>query len=263
MSKEGLASAARSVAEVKQVIVSVSESEAARPSGCAGWSVKDLVAHMSSNFKEICEPSPPPPEPMNLPAERLMDLLVEPRKDWSWVDVRDEYLRYADGAVAALGALQDEPLASTPSALADLGTYPMHQLADAFAFDHYCHLRIDLLAPTGPIHRDLPPPDDALVGPAVGWMLAGLAQMQPGLVDDLLEPIGLRLTGAGSGEWRLIPTETGIVVTAEPGSTAATVTSTAHDFVLWGTTRHAWRDDCTLEGDERVAIRFLDALNIV
>ena len=28
------------------------------------------------------------------------------------------------------------------SRLADLGVYPMHQYADAFAFDPYCHLRI-------------------------------------------------------------------------------------------------------------------------
>jgi uncharacterized protein (TIGR03083 family) len=173
MSQAGLASAARSVDEVKKVLATITDAEAELASGCDGWSVKDLVAHMGSNFKEIVEPSPPPAEPVNLPAERLMDALVEPRKAWSWAEVRDEYLKYADGAVAGLGALQDEPLASTPTAMADLGTYNLHQMADAFAFDHYCHLRVDLLAPTGPLKRDLPAADHALVGPAVGWMMAG------------------------------------------------------------------------------------------
>lgn len=263
MSAAGLASAARSVAEVKQVLVTITDEEATRPSGCTGWSVKDLVAHMSSNFKEVCEPSPPPAEPVELPAERLMDLLVEPRKDWTWAQVRDEYLQYADGAVAGLAALQDEPTASTETPLADLGTYQLHQLADAYAFDHYCHLRIDLLAPTGPLQRDLPAPDDALVGPGVGWMLAGLPKMQPGLERSLAAPIRLTLTGVGGGSWRLVPGADAITVEAGEGDAVATVTSSAHDFFLWGTTRQPWRSLCTVTGDESVAATFLDALNIV
>ena len=150
MSREGLASVARSIDEVKQVITSLSDEEWARPSGCTGWTVRDLVAHMSSNYKETVDPSPPPPEPLNLPAERLMDLLVDIRDGWTHEQIRDEYLQYCDAALATLGALQDEPLASTVIPLADLGSYPMHQLADAYAFDHYCHLRVDLLAPHRP-----------------------------------------------------------------------------------------------------------------
>ncbi len=263
MSQAGLASAARSVAEVKQVVSSLTDDEWAMPSGCAGWSVKDLVAHMSSNFKEVCEPSPPPPEPVNLPAETLMELLVEPRKEWSNTEIRDEYLKYCDGAVAALTALQDEPLASTVIPLADLGHYPMNQLADAFAFDHYCHLRVDLLQPTGPLARNLPAVDDALVGPAVGWMLTGLPQMQPGLEQSLTGSIRLTLTGAGGGTWRIARAGDAIEVTADDSAADATVTSSAHDFVLWGTKRTSWRDACTIDGDAGVAETFFDALNIV
>ena len=73
--------------------------------------------------------------------------------------------------LGALAAMQEEPMASMAAPEADLGTYQLYSLANAFAFDHYCHLRVDLLAPTGPIVRDLPPVDDALVAPAVGWML--------------------------------------------------------------------------------------------
>ena len=263
MSREGLASAARSVDEVKQVLTSLTDDEWSAPSGCQGWTVKDLVAHMSSNFKEVVEPSPPPPEPLNLPAERVMDLLVEPRKDWSNTQVCDEYLQYCDGAVAVLTALQDEPLASTVIPLSDLGSYPMNQLADAFAFDHYCHLRIDLLAPTGPVSRGVPAADDALVGPAVGWMLTGLPQMQPGLEQQLGGSIRLALTGTGGGSWRIAREGDAISVTADDSPADATVTSSAHDFVLWGTKRTPWRDACTVDGDSSVAEQFLDALNIV
>lgn len=263
MSREGLASIARSIDEVKQVITSLTDEEWTRPSGCEGWSVRDLVAHMSSNYKETVDPSPPPPEPLNLPAERLMDLLVDLRDGWTHDQIRDEYLQYCDGALATLTALQDEPLASTVIPLADLGHYPMHLLADAYAFDHYCHLRVDLLAPSGPIERDLPPVDDALVGPAVGWMIAGISQMQPGLHEQVTGRIRLALTGAGGGTWDITRDGDAIHVGAPDGDADVTVTSDAHDFVLWGTVRTAWRDACAISGDEAVAATFLDALNIV
>jgi hypothetical protein len=139
----------------------------------------------------------------------------------------------------------------------------MHQLADAYAFDHYCHLRVDLLAPNGPIERELPPADDALVGPAVGWMLAGIPQMQPGLERHLTGRIRLVLTGPGGGTWDMSRDGDAIVVGEPSGDADATVTSDAHDFVLWGTVRTPWRDACQVDGDQTVAATFLDALNIV
>jgi uncharacterized protein (TIGR03083 family) len=263
MSREGLASLTRSVAEVRQVIVTLMDDEWSRESGCSGWSVKDLVAHMSSNYKEVVEPSPAPTAPINLPAERMMDMLVEPRKKWTNEEVRDEYLEYCDGALAGLAALQDEPFASTMIPLADLGNYPMNLLADAFAFDHYCHTRIDLLAPHGPITRDLPPADDALLGPAVGWMLTGIPQMQPGLERHLNGRIRLELTGVGAGAWDLVRSDTMIVIQVPAGEAAATVTSDAHEFVRWGTARIGWRAACVIAGDQSVAEEFLDHLNII
>jgi uncharacterized protein (TIGR03083 family) len=263
VSRAGLESVARSISEVKQVITSLTDEEWARPSGCTGWSVRDLVAHMSSNYKETVDPSPPPPEPLDLPAERLMDVLVDLRDGWTHEQIRDEYLQYCDAALATLGALQDEPLASTVIPLADLGHYPMHQLADAYAFDHYCHLRVDLLAPHGPIERDLPPADDALVGPAVGWMLAGIPQMQPGLEQQLTGRIRLVLTGVGGGTWDIARVGDAIVVVVPGGDADVTVASDAHDFVLWGTVRTPWRDACQVAGADQVAATFFDALNIV
>lgn len=263
MSHEAIRSVARSIDEVKQVIASLTDEEWARPSGCDGWSVRDLVAHMSSNYKETVDPSPPPPEPLDLPAERLMDMLVGARDGWTNEQIRDEYLQYCDGALATLTALQDEPLASTVIPLADLGHYPMHQLADAYAFDHYCHLRIDLLAPHGPIERQVSNVDDELLAPAVGWMLAGVSQMQPGLEDSLTGRVRLVLTGPGGGTWDLTRSDDSVVVGEPTGTPEVTVTSSAHDFVVWGTVRAPWRSMCLVEGDTTVAATFLDALNIV
>ncbi len=264
MSIEAVVALRLAVDEVKSVVSSLTDEEWSRPSGCAGWSVRDLVAHMSSNYKETVDPSPPPAEPVQLPAERMMDLLVEPRKDWTNQQILAEYLDYCDKAVDVLASFQDEPLASTVIPLADLGSYPMHQLADAYAFDHYCHLRIDLLAPRGPIERAVPAADATRIGPAVRWMITGMPQMQQNLGASLSAPIVLVLTGPGGGEWTIAPSGSDIVVTAGASDTAvATVSSSGHDFVDWGTQRSNWRGHCSVTGDESVVARFLDALNII
>lgn len=264
MSKEGLAALKLAVAEVKSVITTLSDEEWSRPSGCQGWSVRDLVAHMSSNYKETVDPSPPPAEPINLPAERMMDMLVEPRKAWSNQQILDEYLAFCDQAVAVIESMQEEPLASTPIPLADLGTYPMHSLADAYAFDHYCHLRIDLLAPEGPIERNVADADAQRLAPAIGWMITGMPQMQQGLGRTLSAPITLTLTGPGGGSWTISPAGDDIVVT--PGKNAGAVadaSSNGHAFINWGTKRSDWREHCKITGDESAAAGFLDALNII
>lgn len=238
-----------------------------RPSACAGWTVKDVVAHVTSNQKEVADPTPPPPDPQpTLSAEAAMEALVAPRKDWSPGEVRAEYDRYVEPWISALASLQEEPAASTPAPVADLGTYPLHSFANAFAFDHYCHLRIDLLAPTGPLTASVPPPTDEELRPGIEWMLMGMAQMQPvELATAIVRPLGLKLTGAGGGEWTLVPAGDTGLISVEPGigSVAATVTSTAHDFVRWGTKRCNWRDCCTIEGDDDIAATVLDVLNIV
>lgn len=45
---------------------------------------------------------------------------------------------------------------------------------------------------------------------------------------------------------------------------AATVTSSAHDFVSWGTTRRGWREmGVRIDGDEHYGAAVLDAINII
>jgi uncharacterized protein (TIGR03083 family) len=160
---------------MRSVLDHLTETDWLAPSACGGWTVKDVVAHVTSNQKEMVDPSPAPPEPMPaMGAEAAMEALVAPRKDWSPQQLRDEYDQHTAAWLGALTALQDEPMASTVTSIADLGSYPLHQLANAFAFDHYCHLRIDLLAPTGPLSIALPAATDAEVRPGIEWMLTGM-----------------------------------------------------------------------------------------
>ena len=44
----------------------------------------------------------------------------------------------------------------------------------------------------------------------------------------------------------------------------ATISSSAHDFVSWGTQRRNWRDlGVTIDGDTDYAAAVLDAMNVI
>lgn len=267
MSQEGL-EATRTLAERYSAVVnSLTPEELALASRCSGWSVQDLVAHASSNFKAMVEPpagdaaAADGPAPL---AEELMSAMVDARRDWTSTQVLDELNTYQPGWLAALEALQQEPSASVEVAMSELGTYPLHAMADAYAFDIACHLYVDMLAPTGPIARDVDPLDHATLSPGIGWMLTGLPQMCPTVSGVLDRPLGLVLTGPGGGEWTLRPGSP--LLTVEPGladDVAAQVESDAFAFMLWGTARTPWRESATLSGDEAYATKVLDEINIV
>lgn len=254
--------------DVLSLLDSMTDDDWARPSACEGWRVQDVFAHMTSNMAETVEPTPPPEDPPPaMKAEEAMEALVAPRKDWTPEQVRAEYDRFYAGWIGAMAAMQDEPTASTVAPLADLGSHALHLVANAYAFDHYCHLRIDLLAPTGPLTTDLPEPTDDMVRPGIDWMMAGLPQMQPDELPAVVTaPLRIELTGPGGGSWTLTPAgDDGFIgcVEGADGDVAATVTSSAHDYVSWGTKRADWRDSCTVSGDEAYAASVLDVINII
>jgi hypothetical protein len=256
--------------DMQSVFESLTDAEWVMDSACAGWRVQEVLAHVTSNFKEMVEPTPPPTDqppvdPTTVHAEEMVEALLTSRRTWSARELMDEYAKYRDAALATLAAMQDEPTASTEIPLADLGTYGMHWLANAYCFDHYCHLRIDTLQPNGPIGRVLPDADDVRVRPGIDWMIAGLPQMCKQSLTIVDKPWRLELTGAGSGTWTIHPLGTNGLVTVTEGieDSVATVTSTAHDFVSWGTQRSPWRSSCLVSGDTDYAAKVLDAINII
>lgn len=263
MSQAAVDAVELSVGDLRAVLGTLDDADWAAPSGCAGWRVQDLVAHLSSNLKGLVEPPPAQEPPPGLKAEQLMELLVEPRKAWAPGQVHEEFERYAGPAVATLRAMQDEPVASNPVTLAELGTWPAHQLAEAFAFDVYCHLRSDLLAPRGPLRRSVPDPDDGRLGPVITWMLLGLPQMCATALAFLDRPVALRLDGPGGGTWTVVPGPERLGIADGAEGAAVTLRSTSAEFVDWGTCRTAWRDHVTLDGDEDLGTRFCDALDII
>ena len=64
--------------------------------------------------------------------------------------------------------------------LGNLGSHPLHLLANALVFDHYCHLRHDMLGPNGPVDRPDFPIDELRIAPILDWMLGRTAPDVPG-----------------------------------------------------------------------------------
>jgi hypothetical protein len=147
------------------------------------------------------------------------------------------------------------------------GHYPLHMVVNAFAFDHYCHLRFDVLQPNGPIDRPAPPSDDVRLGATMEWLLAGLPQM-PGeaIRTTVTRPVGLSLTGPGGGTWTIKPAvDDGPVEVADglDGEVAATITSSTDDFVVWATRRRPWKGQSVeLSGDDAYAAEVVEAIHL-
>ena len=255
---------------IAEVARSLDDSEWIAPSACAGWRVRDVIAHIAAGARalaEIADPQPLPAEREPLPAdrERQHDVHVDIRRAWTVQEVLEEFEHYGALRLARLPDLQEEPLASMMLDVPGLGSYPVHAGANGWAFDHYAHLYLDLTGPRGPIERDLAPVTDAEMGPVVEWMFMGLPQMQgPELDDALHAPLTIALTGPGECVRTVSrPDPDGGLVVAAAGGGAVTVTSAATDCVSWGTGRSPWRPCCEVDGDVTAVGEFLATLSII
>jgi uncharacterized protein (TIGR03083 family) len=265
MTAEGLDAARRSVAQLEGIIPLVDDASWEQPSACDGWRVIDVVAHLAALATEAVDPPEPDPSWPKV-RERYHDLRVDERRGWSHEQVVDEWQRSTPRQLESVEAGQKPAVADDPVEVTGLGTYPRHLLANTMAFNVFCHLRNDLLAPAGPLPFALPDPTDADVAPAVAFMLAGVPQMQgPELTAAVDEPLVLELTGPGATTVTVLPAaRDGGLLVVEPGAGGSTrIRSTALDFIRWGTTREPWRESCEIAGDADAAARFLDRLNIV
>jgi uncharacterized protein (TIGR03083 family) len=258
---------AREIAEVKDLGRSLTDDEWLRPSGCEGWTVMDVFSHMACLWHGLVDPAASPlPEFIDVEAENEVPVAL--RRAWAPKEVLDEYVEYADGALDVLSSFQSPDVRDSPFDAKTLGIYPTHVLADALTFDHYAHLREDILAPLGPVLRPpLEENEDGLAA-AMTWMTTGLPIMcREPLHAALDQPFLLRLEGPGGGQWLLSRAEDGIV-NMEPGvgdvPAAATATSSTRMYVSWGTKRRDWRRcGLSVTGDGTLAARVLDAVNFV
>jgi uncharacterized protein (TIGR03083 family) len=262
VSEQGLAALRADREEVLAVARSLSPDEWGQPSDCAGWRVQDVVNHMANVFRNFVDPASVPP---GVPGktEATQDAAVDACRDWSWERVLADYEEMSEKGVEAIAGLVTGPMADNVIPLDDLGSHPLHRLANALAFDHFCHLRNDILQPNGPIDRPAPPVDDLRVGAVIEWLIGGLPQMSPPtLAASLTKPVTLRLTGGG-GEWTLQRGDGDTVEVVDAIDVTTTITSPATEFVLWSTHRRPWRErEVTIDGDADLAGRVLDSIHV-
>jgi uncharacterized protein (TIGR03083 family) len=251
-------------AAVIDLYKSLSEDELAAPSDCSGWSVRDVLGHMAYSQHGIIDPAYLPD--IENDVEGAMDGPVDERRAWSFADVLDEYETYSAQAMNVFVMAQDEPLASNQLPMGQLGTHPMSILPSVYLFDTYCHLRNDVLRPNGPLAHTEPPRDEQRLRPTLEWMLAGLPWMCPKVADVVDKPLVLSLDGPGGGTRTIAPGgDDGRVNITEGGApdAAATVQSTDHDFVIWGTKRRPYAGLTKITGDDAYASAVLDTVKII
>lgn len=198
-------------------------------SGCPGWSVKDLVAHLGMTCWSVVDPSrllAMAPGIMTLSVEEGAEVLVQARRDWDAARVRADYeevCEQAAGRLAGLAGLTgDVPLGP-------LGTYPARLVPTAWAFDHYTHIRADLFGPRGPLPGTAPPSDELRVVPTLEWIEAALPRQNADAVTAAA--LEFRITGTGAR-----------TISFGAGGPRATITSDAPSFVRWITQRGGWAE---------------------
>lgn len=244
---------------VTELVRSLSPEEWAAPSGCDGWRVQDVVVHMACVFHAIADPGTIE-QAGSEDAEVNAEAPVQARRHLEPAAVIDEYEQWSVKGGEALRGLQAEGVAQTVMPLGNLGHQPLHLLANAVVFDHYCHLRHDIGAT---IDRAAAlPRDPAALAATLEWMWAGLPQMCAEALRSCDTGVNLVLDGPGGGAWAVRPGQELWTVTPGVDPALPTATSTPHDFVSWGTKRADWRA-AGVELDDDRAAPTLDAINII
>jgi uncharacterized protein (TIGR03083 family) len=203
----------------------LSEEEWQAPSGCAGWRVQDLVAHLGNLFWLVVDPAALP-DTAALPTEAAQGVAVQARRDWSAAEVLADYEAVSKAGLDKLAELAG---VDAEMSFGDFGTYPLGVLPSAYSFDHYTHIRADLFAPRGPLTAEPPPSDELRLGAALDWIEAALPQQNAAAASACT--LDIQVTGTGA---RLIR--------FGAGQAAATICSDGPALVRWITQRGTWAD---------------------
>ncbi|WP_082984249.1 maleylpyruvate isomerase family mycothiol-dependent enzyme [Mycobacterium sp. 1465703.0] len=207
-----------------------------KDSGCAGWSVQDLVSHMACSFWLAVDPSTLP-DPGGLPAERAADLYVESRRSMTPREVVADYKSVSARGMEVLAAIAGQDV-DIP--IGDVGTYPASVVPTTFVFEAFVHTRYDMFPPDGPVQGDPPPVDELRLAPTLDWIEAALPQQNVNLLNALPTGVDIHLDGLCARTLHL----------GTNSDVAARVTSDSQAFVRWVTQRGGWESlGVQAEGD--------------
>ncbi|WP_082947612.1 DinB family protein [Mycobacterium sp. E2479] len=207
-----------------------------KDSGCAGWSVQDLLSHMACSFWLAVDPSTLP-SPGELPAERAADLYVASRRSMTPKEVVADYESVSAQGLEVLAAIETQEI-DIP--IGDVGTYPASVVPTTFVFESFIHVRYDLFPPDGPLQGEAPPVDELRLAPTLDWIEAALPQQNVRLLNDLPASVEVSLDGLCGRTLHI----------GERPEVAARITTDSQVFVRWVTQRGTWEDlGVQTEGD--------------
>jgi uncharacterized protein (TIGR03083 family) len=236
-----------------------------RPSACAGWTLRTVLAHVTLGVAGIAGLLRPTPYEAGEDFESAVDTRATALAARPVAELLELFESAAPAVPAAFRAMSGQ-IAAMPLTMASAGTYPMGQMVDALIFDQTCHIRWDVLAPRGPIRRRLPELDTRRLSASVRWLVGGIPQMTTARFRELVtDPITIVLIGPGQRTFHLVARDGAVAVAVEDTADTrarATVFSTATDFILWGTGRESRRNRVRLAGDTAYAERVLDQFRV-
>ena len=136
----GMRSAAGDLADIGRVL---DDTEWQTPSAAAEWWVRNVISHIGC-LLELLQAAVRG-EALRQRIEPLNDAMVAERRSWDNTRILENVQKQLEQAIATFIPLQDEPNASVDAPMLDLGTYPLHAIADMFTFDMTTHLRYDIV----------------------------------------------------------------------------------------------------------------------
>ncbi|MGX1804131.1 maleylpyruvate isomerase family mycothiol-dependent enzyme [Nocardia sp. NPDC055321] len=257
---ESLAAIRAERAAVLDFLRTLSAADWARPSAAAGWSVQDVVTHMTGAVRASITPAA-----LRLifsrAVERTNERVLSESRSRTPQQTLHDFETWSARGIAGLSLFTAPGLTRIPLRIGELGWYPLRDLPGLYVFDWHTHLRHDL-APA--LDRPAPPTDDARMRALIAWLMTLLEHSHREQLSWLTAPIALTFTGPGASTWTVGPAPALRVHPTAPPAPAAHVYTASLDFPAWSTTRRAWRDcDVTIDGDSEVAARFLDSINLV
>jgi uncharacterized protein (TIGR03083 family) len=258
MALEALAADRAALLEIGSAL---SVAEWAAPSGCPGWSVQDVVAHVGALYWVVADPTSLP-DAGDRPTEAAQEFYVESRRSWSATEVLGDYEAVSTKALEALHGLAELDL-EVP--LGDLGTYRAAALPSAFAFDHFLHIRSDLFAPRGPLTGTPPPSDELHVAPALDWIEGALPQQNVDALGALSGVVEIELSGPGARVIRLGAGAAGAAggaAAAGDGDVVGRVRSDSASFVRWVSQRMTWEDAGVERSGSEVDLAIVRSLRV-
>ncbi|MBF6327000.1 maleylpyruvate isomerase N-terminal domain-containing protein [Nocardia transvalensis] len=237
------------------------DQEWAAASAAPGWSIADLLLHMTTLARALVTPTAAAVL-TSRDIERLNDQLVDERRSHTTKYLISDFTTWSARSCRALTVLTAPGPHLLRIPIGELGWYPLDLVPAMFVFDWHTHLRHDI-APA--LNRPPPPTDPRRMTAVLAWLTALLERSHREALGWLDAPVALTLTGPGGGTWRLEPRGGRLRVhRGEAAGAAAHIAGLALEFPQWSTRRVPWRACAVaVTGDAELGARVLDSINLV